>query len=95
MDFNQKVRFSDDLTYREVDGEMVLLDMETESFFGLDAVACDIWKLLQEGKTLQETCDELLEIYDVDPERLRKDLETFVENLIKNELATLDTKRLE
>ena len=95
MDFNQKVKFSDDLTYREVDGEMVLLDMKTESFFGLDAVASDIWKLLQEGKTLQETRDELLEIYDVDPEQLRKDLEAFVENLIKNKLATLDTKRPE
>jgi hypothetical protein len=89
VDFSQKVLFSDTVFAQEVDGEMVLLDMNTENYFGLDSVASDIWKLLQEGKTLQETYDALIEMYDVEPDTLKNDLETFVTTLIDQKLATL------
>ncbi len=89
MDFSKKVDFSDKLFVQEVDGEMVLLDMESENYFGLDATASDIWRLLQEGKTLNETVEALLEIYDVDAETLRKDLSNFISELQEQGLATL------
>jgi hypothetical protein len=50
MDFSKKIIFSDTVFAQEVDGEMVLLDMNAENYFGLDSVASDIWKLLQEGE---------------------------------------------
>ncbi|ADV46003.1 PqqD family protein [Nitratifractor salsuginis] len=90
MDFSKKVIFPDSIFAQEVDGEMVLLDMNTENYFGLDSVASDIWKLLQEGKTIGETYEALLEIYEVDPETLRKDLETFIDNLLENRLAFIE-----
>ena len=89
MNFSQKVNFSDTVFAQEVDGEMVLLDMNSENYFGLDAVASDIWQLLQEGRTLQETEDALLEMYDVEPEQLHSDLKAFVGRLIESKLATL------
>lgn len=88
MLFSNKVLFADTVFAQEVDGEMVLLDMNTENYFGLDSVASDIWKLLQEGKTLQETYDALLDMYDVEPDTLKKDLETFVNTLVDQKLAT-------
>lgn len=90
MDFNRKVRFPDTVFAQEVDGEMVLLDMNSENYFGLDAVASDIWRLLQEGRTLQETEEALLQIYDVEPEQLRSDLKAFVGRLVDSKLATLE-----
>ena len=89
MDFSRHVDFPETLFAQEVDGEMVLLDMNSENYFGLDAVATDIWRLLQEGKSLEETVTELLEIYDVDEATLRRDLENFVGQLTENGLATL------
>ena len=89
MDFTKKVCFSEALFAQEVDGEMVLLDMNSENYFGLDSVASDIWRLLQEGKTLDGCREELLEIYDVEADRLRNDLEAFVQQLIDNGLAEL------
>jgi len=89
MDFTQKVNFSDSLFVQEIDDELVLLDMQSENYFGLDAVASDIWRLLQEGKTLQETEEALLKIYDVDPQQLHADLQAFVEKLLENGLAML------
>ncbi len=89
MDFAKKVQFPDTVFAQEVDGEMVLLDMNSENYFGLDAVASDIWRLLQEGRTLQETEEALLEMYDVEPEQLRSDLKAFVGKLIDSKLAML------
>jgi ornithine carbamoyltransferase len=90
MDFSKKVVLPDTVFAQEVDGEMVLLDMDSENYFGLDAVATDIWRLLSEGKTLQETFDALLEMYDVEPETLHSDLSAFVRKLLDSKLATLE-----
>jgi hypothetical protein len=81
MNMNQKVTFSDTVYAQEIDDEMVLLDMTSENYFGLDTVGRDIWQLLQEGKTLQEAQDALLEMYDVDLEILKKDFLDFVGEL--------------
>ena len=89
MQSNKKLIFSDTVFAQQVDGEIVLLDMNTENYFGLDSVASDIWKLFQDGKTVGETRDALLEMYDVDPERLDNDMETFIKTLLDNKLATL------
>ncbi len=89
MDFSKKVQLSETLFAQEVDGEMVLLDMKSENYFGLDAVASEIWKLLQEGKSLEEILLELMEIYDVDETTLRQDLSNFIEQLQEQGLATL------
>jgi len=89
MDFSKKVQLSETLFAQEVDGEMVLLDMKSENYFGLDAVASEIWRLLQEGKSLEEILLELMEIYDVDETTLRQDLSNFIEQLQEQGLATL------
>ena len=81
MELKQKVSFSDAIFAQEVDGEMVLLDMNSENYFGLDEIGCDIWQALQEHKSLQAVYDVMLESYDVEPERLEKDLQVFVEQL--------------
>ena len=89
MDFTRKLRFSDTVLSQEIDGEMVLLDTNTEQYFGLDTVATDFWKLLGEDMTLEKTYKELLNIYEVEPNILKKDLEKFVEDILKNDLAVL------
>ena len=89
MDFNNNVLIEDAVFVQEIDGEIMLLDMNTENYFGLDPIASDIWRLLREGKSIQDTYSVLLDVYDVDPETLKKDIETFVSSLIDNKLATL------
>ena len=81
MDLKSKVTFADTVFAQEVDGEMVLLDMNSENYFGLDAVGTDIWQAMQEKETLQEVLGALLEQYEVKEDILKKDLFTFVEKL--------------
>ena len=90
MDLNKKVTFADTVFAQEVDGEMVLLDMNSENYFGLDAVGADIWQAMQEKETLQEVLDVLLEQYDVEEEVLKRDLLTFVGKLLENGLVEVE-----
>lgn len=88
MDLSKRLECSENLFVQEVDGELVLLDMQSENYFGLDAVASKIWQILNADKSLAETAEILQEIYDVDESTLRRDLETFVQQLLDNGLAT-------
>ena len=87
MDLNQRITFADTVFAQEVDDEMVILDMESENYFGLDEVGTSIWHAMQEYGTLQEVFDALLEQYDVEPEILEKDLSDFVEKLLESGLV--------
>ena len=81
MDLNQKIIFADTVFAQEVDGEMVLLDMESENYFGLDEVGTAIWHAMQDKETLQEVLEALLEQYEVEEEVLKRDLLDFVGKL--------------
>lgn len=87
MDLNQKITFADTVFAQEVDDEMVILDMESENYFGLDEVGTSIWQAMQEHGTLQEVFDALLEQYEVEPDVLEKDLSDFVEKLLESGLV--------
>ena len=89
MKLDQKITFADTVFAQEVDGEMVLLDMNSENYFGLDAVGTDIWQTMQEKETLQEVLEALLQQYEVEEEVLKKDLLAFVEKLQESGLITI------
>ena len=89
MNLNQKITFADTVFAQEVDAEMVLLDMESENYFGLDEVGTAIWQAMQEKDTLQEVFDILMEQYDVEEEVLEKDLSDFVGKLLESGLVEL------
>jgi ornithine carbamoyltransferase len=87
MDLDQKIIFSDTVFAQEVDGEMVLLDMESENYFGLDEVGTAIWQAMQEKETLKEVLEVLLEQYEVEVEVLERDLSDFVAKLLESGLV--------
>ena len=74
MNLNQNISLSPDVISQEVSGETVLLDLESENYFGLDAIGTRIWQLIKETNELQSIFDTLLEEYDVSEERLRLDI---------------------
>ena len=71
---DQVFRIPDDVLHQEVGGETVLLDLDSEQYFGLDAIGTRIWALLGEGRCAEEIVAVLLDEYDVDRERLAADV---------------------
>ena len=75
------IRISDQVLAQEVAGETVLLDLQGEKYFGLDAVGTRIWQLLKEGRSESEMVNILLAEYDVDRETLEQDVHELLERL--------------
>ena len=92
MNLNQTITLSPDVISQEVSGETVLLDLESENYFGLDAVGTRIWQLIKENDDLQAIYDTLLEEYEVEEQRLQTDLETILGEITQLGLVTLETK---
>jgi ornithine carbamoyltransferase len=90
MNLEQKITFAETVFAQEVDGEMVLLDMESENYFGLDEVGTAIWQAMQEKVTLKEVLEVLLEQYEVEEEMLEKDLSDFVGKLLESGLIKVE-----
>ena len=90
MDINQKVTFADTVFAQEVDGEMVLLDMNSESYFGLDEVGTAIWQAIEEKRVLKDVLERLMEVYDVEEKVLKKDLFAFLEKLQESGLVEVE-----
>jgi len=90
MNLDQKIKIADSVFAQEVDNEMVLLDMNSENYFGLDEVGSDIWSKMQQRETLREVYDAMLDMYDVSEETLRSDMEIFVDKLLQSGLIMLN-----
>ena len=88
--FSQKVTLSQAALSQEVSGETVILDLGSESYFGLNEAGTRIWQLLQEGKGLQQVFDTMLAEFEVEPEQLERDITALLEELVQAELATVD-----
>lgn len=66
---------------RELEGELVVLNLETGLYFGLDEVGVVIWERLTDGDTLEGATAAVVERYDVDRERAETDIVALVEKL--------------
>lgn len=87
--FSQRMRPADDVLVQVLDGEAVLLNLNTETYFGLDEVGARMWTLLTESDSIQTAYESLLAEYDVAPEQLRADLAALIDRLLKQGLITL------
>jgi hypothetical protein len=86
----RKVRVNDTVITARLEEETVLLNVETGIYFGFDALGTRIWGLLAVGATEEEIFTQLLEEYDVAPERLRRDLVAFLDQLADKGLARIE-----
>ena len=81
MELKSRVEISAEVLCQEVNGEMVLLDLRSESYFGLDPTGTRIWQLLESGLTVQEMIEQMRAEYDVDEKTLRADVEKLLNEL--------------
>ena len=91
MNLNQTITLSPDVISQEVSGETVLLDLESEHYFGLDGVGTRIWQLIGETNDLSAIYQTLLAEYEVPADRLQQDLAQLLAEIEKLGLITLRT----
>jgi hypothetical protein len=78
---------SKDAVFRDLDGEAVILHLESGTYFGLNAVGTRIWQLMERDGRLTAVLDALRAEYEATPDVLERDLLELVERLVEARLG--------
>ncbi len=90
LTLSQHAEPSSDVLFQEVGGEAVLLNLDSERYFGLDPVGTRIWALLGEDSGLQHAHATLCSEYDdVPAATLETDLLALIDQLAEAGLVTV------
>lgn len=85
-----KIAISDDVLMQEVGDEVVLLDLASERYFGLDPVGTRILGLLPQCSDLAGVHRSLCEEFDASPAQIEHDLLALVRTLAESGLVTVE-----
>lgn len=80
-----KIR-TDGVTWQEIDGELVLLDLENSVYLTTNGSGALLTKLLTDERTLEELVDALVAEFDIPRETATADAQAFVDSLGENQL---------
>lgn len=86
---NTLITRNPDLLTSQIDGETVMMDIETGQYLGLDKVASHIWTLLEEQQSFASLCQQLCQSYDVDEATCKKDVAQFLQHSFENKVVKL------
>lgn len=84
------VRRSDLLVNDLGDDELVMLDTEAGTYFGLRDVGKVIWERLETSTTVEALCAELLDRFTVDRETCRAETTAFLDSLHEQGLIDVE-----
>jgi len=81
-------KLSDDVTWRDVDEEMIVLHLPTGKYYTFNKTGHLAWKNLAEGKDTDEITREIMKKYEVDEETAARDLTAFISGLVHHNLIS-------
>ena len=83
-------RLAEHLALTEVDSEMVLLDLDSGSYYGLNHVGAALLKGIQANESLEQSTRRIATLYGRDPAEVRQDLEQLLAQLIEQKLLSVE-----
>ncbi len=69
--------------------ETVVLSVEAERYFGMDAIAADIWTRIAAPCRVADLCAALAAAYDAPPATIQADVLTLLESLVQYRMVTV------
>lgn len=89
VSLNDRVTVPAHVLIRFLDNESVLLNIETERYFGLDETGTRMWQLVTAAPKIEVAYQQLLDEYDVEAGLLRSNLTELLERLVENGLLEI------
>jgi Coenzyme PQQ synthesis protein D (PqqD) len=83
ISFSDRVTVPDDVLVSRLQEESVILNLDSERYYGLDDIGTRILSVLTNADSIEAAYQSLLAEYDVDESVLRQDLLALVESLLQ------------
>jgi coenzyme PQQ synthesis protein D (PqqD) len=87
--FADRVQVPPHVLVRFLDSEAVLLNLESERYFGLDETGARMWQVATAAPCLESAYQELLGEYDVAPSVLRENFGDLLGTLVEHGLLVM------
>lgn len=92
LTLNTKVKISDKLAFQKLVDEAIIIQPRDRKMHLLNPIGSDIWYFIEkseEGKTVKEIIEFILQEYDVNSETANSDVFEFINKLIDKELLVI------
>jgi hypothetical protein len=76
------VEIGDSVIFQSLKDEVVILNMTSQEYFGLDNIGASMWKMLIDQRDVAAVAARMVSEYDVEPGTVRDDLNALVRQLI-------------
>ncbi len=86
---HQKVTVSTSILVQELEDEIVILNLNNETYFRLDGTAARIWQLLGKYGSIDQVTEVMSQEYQVPAGDLQRDVETLTAELVQSDLLHL------
>jgi hypothetical protein len=80
--FSRRVICLEKVVVRELAGEAILLNLDSEKYYSLDEVGYRMWTALTGSDSIGAAYERLLSEYEVQPQELLQDLDLLIEDCI-------------
>jgi len=87
LTLDTRIRQHPDQIATEVDGEVLMMHIESGNYFGLNEVASFLWNQLDTPRTVAALCVAVQTEFKVDEERCQADTLAFLEDMISDGLV--------
>lgn len=77
-----QVRLTSNHIESMLDGEVIILNVQSGQYYGLEGISRDIWNLLQSPTCVNTICQSIVQEYEVTPEQCQDDVTAFLDTLI-------------
>lgn len=74
--------------WRLIEGEAVILSLETKVLRGLNPVGSRVWELIDGQRSVEEIITAIVQEFDVTPQAAAEDVKRFVRELLDKGLVT-------
>lgn len=68
----------------EMDGDLVMMSIETGNYFGVSGIGPVIWEFLETPKSFAQVVNEICDKFEVEPDKASEDLVQFAAKLADN-----------
>lgn len=81
----------DDVEWREIEGEIVVLDLRRSTYLAVNRIGALLWPRLAAGATRSALVQRLVDDFDLEPSTAESDVDGFLQELRDQELLVEET----
>ena len=89
MDFSMICTHATGVASRQIDGEVLLVDLQRNTLQVLNPVGARLWDLIDGQRTVADLAEVLRAEYAVGLEQARADVQAFCEDLLRRNVLTV------